>query len=187
MNKIRDVLTTGLRQLAFVVPDAEEAARRHADVTGSGPFYVMPQYKMAIHEYRGVPNELNVTSAYGQWGEVMVEFVQMHNENPSAFRDSFPNGGPGMHHVAVWCTDLKEAIATYEAEGYPIVMYAERAPGFGYAMMDTRAAVGFMVELYEERIVGRFYDMIRKASEGWDGSDPVRVRDFDDFIASGGK
>lgn len=187
MSTMSNLLATGIRQLAFVVPDAEEAARRHSELTGSGPFFVMPRYKMAIHEYRGTSTELDVSSSYGQWGELMVEFVQMHNEEPSAFRDVYPDGGPGMHHVAVWVKDLKPAVEAYEAAGYPIVMYAERTPGLGYAMMDTRPALGFMLELYEEKIVGPFYKMIRDASEGWDGTDPVRIREFNAFLDGSGK
>lgn len=182
-----DTLATGIRQLAFVVPDAEEAARNHSALTGSGPFFVMPRYKMAIHEHRGQPTELDVSSSYGWWGDIMVEFVQMHNEEPSAFRDTFPDGGSGMHHVAIWVKDLKTAVAAFETEGHPITMYAERTPGMGYAMMDTRSALGFMVELYEESIVGPFYKMIKDASVGWDGSDPVRVREFDEFLSEAGK
>ncbi|WP_280217339.1 VOC family protein [Nocardia neocaledoniensis] len=185
MTNTSQYLKGGIRQLAFVVPDAAEAARQHAEVNGSGPFYVMPRYKMLTHEYRGVSNELEVTSAYGQWGEIMVEFVQMHNDNPSAFRDSYPDGGPGMHHAAIFCTELKEAVAAFEADGYPITMYAERIPGADYAMMDTRSALGFMTELYEERVVAGFYAMIRDAAKDWDGTDPVRVREYDAFLASG--
>lgn len=183
MSTIHDLIATGIRQLDFVVPDAEAAARDHSALTGSGPFFVMPRYKMAIHEHRGVPTELDVSSSYGWWGDIMVEFVQMHNNEPSAFRDTFPNGGRGMHHVAIWVNDLKGAVAAFEAEGFPIAMYAERTLGLGYAMMDTRPALGFMTELYEESIVGPFYKMIRDPSIGWDGSDPVRVREFDAFLA----
>ncbi|MEU1956046.1 VOC family protein [Nocardia rhamnosiphila] len=183
MSTMSDFLATGIRQLAFVVPDVEAAARDHSALTGSGPFFVMPRYRMAIHEHRGVPTELDVSSSYGWWGDIMVEFVQMHNEEPSAFRDAFPDGGRGMHHTAVWVKDLAGAVAAFEEAGYPITMYAERTPGLGYAMMDTRSALGFMLELYEESIVGPFYKMVRDASIDWDGSDPVRVREFNAFLA----
>jgi hypothetical protein len=178
-----DIMASGIRQLAFVVPDVEVAARDHSALTGSGPFFVMPRYKMAIHEHRGVPTELDVSSSYGWWGEIMVEFVQMHNEEPSAFRDTFPEGGSGMHHVAVWVKDLKRAVAAFEDAGYPITMYAERTLGQGYAMMDTRPALGHMLELYEESVVGPIYQRIKNASIGWDGSDPVRLREFNEFLA----
>lgn len=185
MSTITDLLDGGIRQLAFVVPDAAEAARRHSELTGSGPFYVMPHYKMAIHEYRGAPSDLDVTSAYGQWGEVQVEFVQVHNEEPSAYRDTYPDGGPGMHHVAVFCDNLDETIKAFEAEGFPIVMYAAREKGKEYAMFDTREKVGFMVEVYEEAVVGPFYKMIRDAAADFDGTDPVRIREFTEFVVTG--
>ncbi|MEU1956696.1 VOC family protein [Nocardia rhamnosiphila] len=167
-----------IRQIAFVVPDAEAAAKRHSALLGSGPYFIVPHYELVVHRYRGQDGPIDVTSAYGQWGDVMIEFVQIHGEAPSAYRDTFPTGGPGMHHVAVFCDNRAEAVAEFEKAGYIEALYAEAAPGRGYSIMDTSADLGFMVELYEERMVAPFYQMVREAAADFDGTDPVRLFDL---------
>ncbi|WP_194166339.1 VOC family protein [Mycolicibacterium sp. P9-22] len=167
-----------IRQLAFVVPDAEKAARRHSEILGSGPFFLVPRYKVVVHRHRGRESSLDVTSAYGQWSDVQVEFIQMHDDAPSAYRDLFPGGGPGMHHVAVFCDSRSESVARLEQAGYPEALYAETAAGRGYSIIDTSKDLGHMVELYEGSMVAEFYRQVREASEGFDGSDPVRTFDF---------
>jgi hypothetical protein len=43
-------------------------------------------------------------------------------------------------------------------------------------MIDTVAALGHMLELYEpNQALKDFYAFVRRKSEGWDGSHPVRV------------
>lgn len=167
-----------IRQLAFVVPDAEKAARRHSAILGSGPFFLVPRYKVVVHRYRGQESSLDVTSAYGQWGDVQVEFVQMHDDSPSAYRDLYPEGGPGMHHVAVFCENRAESVGRLEREGYQEALYAETASGRGYSIVDTSKDLGHMVELYEGSMVAEFYRQVRQASENFDGSDPVRGFEF---------
>jgi 4-hydroxyphenylpyruvate dioxygenase-like putative hemolysin len=34
-----------------------------------------------------------------------------------------------MHHIAVFCDDLAETIKAFEAEGFPIVLFAAREKG----------------------------------------------------------
>jgi len=66
-------------QVAYFVADAVAAARRHSRTFGSGPFFVFEHvpYKLNIH--RGVEREFDHTTVIGQWGGVMVEFMQQHN------------------------------------------------------------------------------------------------------------
>ena len=47
--------------------------------------------------------------------------------------------------------------------------------GTEFAFIDRIAEQGHMIEIYEksDQLTG-FYDMVRQASVGWDGSDPVR-------------
>ncbi len=54
-------------------------------------------------------------------------------------------------------------------------MSARTAGGLDFCFVDTRPALGHMVELYEPiRRCCAFYTMVRVAAEGWDGVDPVR-------------
>ena len=165
-----------VRQVAYFVPDVVAAARAHSALFGSGPFFVAEHIALTLSLHRGRPAPLDHSSAYGQWGDVMIEFVQQNNEGPSVFRDLFPGSSDqGFHHVALIVDDMKAAMARFEAQGHETGLYAEVAPGVGFAMMDCVRAYGHFVELYEPTpmLLG-VYDLVRSASEGFDGTEPIR-------------
>lgn len=157
-----------IRQVAYFCADVRAAARAHHAAYGSGPFFVAENIPLARCVHRGADHPLDHTSAYGQWGEVMVEFVQQNNPGPSAFHDMYPEGSGryGMHHVAVFVDDVDAALAAFEAQGCPTAMRAEMADGFVYAFADTSATLGHMTELYSPRpsLLG-FYAMVADAAK----------------------
>lgn len=167
------------RQIAYFVPDAVEAARKHSAIFGSGPFYFVPQIPLTTCLYYGRPAHFVHSSAYGQWGEVMVEFVQQDSKERSCFTDLYPDGAQGLHHVALIVDDLAIAMRGFEAAGHPAALYAEVTPGQGFAMMDCVAELGHFVELYEPSaaLLG-VYDLVRTSAQGWDGSDLIRELSF---------
>ena len=161
-----------VRQIAYFVADLRAAAAAHRRVFGSGPFLVVDHVPTPIAQYRGAPAVFDHGSAYGQWGDVMVEFSCQHNPDPSAFHDMYPwgSGRYGLHHVAVFVDDLHEGIARFEALGHPCALYAEVGAN-AYAMVDTVALLGHMTELYVPNAdLTGFYDRIRAAARA-DGPD----------------
>ena len=171
-----------IRQVAYFVPDVRKAALAHHQLYGSGPYFVVEHIALRRAVHRGSERELDHTSAYGQWGTVMVEFVQQNNRGPSCFHDMYPEGSGrgGIHHVALWVDDVKQTIETYNAAGHATALYAEmKSDGFPFAMMDTVAAFGHMIELYQPLPqLAAFYDFVSQAAEGFDGKDPVRTISF---------
>lgn len=164
-----------IRQVAYFVPDVKLAARRHAALFGSGPYYVAEHIALTLSEHRGHAAPLDHTSAYGQWGELMIEFVQQNNPGPSVFRDLFPDGAQGFHHVALIVDDLRASMQEFERAGHETGLYAEVAPGMGFAMMDCTRDYGHFVELYEPTpVLLGVYDMVRKAAAEPDGGDVIR-------------
>ncbi len=87
-------------QIAYAVPDAAAAAAEWAATYGAGPFFVRPHITVTNVRYRGRPAEFDHTSAYGQWGGIMVELVQDHGAGPSAVRDMYAPEESGLHHLA---------------------------------------------------------------------------------------
>jgi Glyoxalase/Bleomycin resistance protein/Dioxygenase superfamily len=167
--------TQPIKQVAYFVPDAVAAARHHAALFGSGPYYLAEHIPLTLCEYRGVPAPLDHTSAYGQWGDVMIEFVQQNNHGPSVFRDLFAHGQGGFHHIALIIANLKSTMGEFNDAGYATGMYAEVAPGVGFAMMDCRAAYGHFIELYEPTpVLLGVYQLVRSAAAEFDGRDLVR-------------
>lgn len=164
-----------VQQIAYFVPDVRVAARRHAALFNSGPYFVADNIPLRSALHRGRPVELDHSSAYGQWGEVMIEFVQQNNPGPSVFRDMFDEDMQGLHHVALIVDDVRAAQAHFETHGIPTALEAEMNDGFVFLMMDTVPHYGHMIELYENvpTLTG-FYDMVRQASIGFAGVNVIR-------------
>lgn len=164
-----------IRQVAYYVPDAREAARAHSAAFGSGPYFVMDNIPMSLARHRGKPGVFDHTSAYGQWGDVMVEMVQVNSKEPSVFTDLYPNGGPGFHHVALIVDNLPAAMKEFEEAGFPEGFYGEVQPGAGFAMMDATKQFGHFVELYEPTppLLG-VYHKVESAAQNFDGTDVIR-------------
>lgn len=168
-----------VRQIAYFVADVRAAAERHAALYGSGPFFVAEHIPLRRAVHRGTEGNLDHSSAYGQWGDVMIEFVQQNDHGPSVFRDIYPDGGEGLHHIALIVDDLAVAQARFEAAAMPVALHAEMLDGFTFLMMDAVAQHGHFIELYEgvPTLTG-FYDMVRAAAQGFDGRDVIRDIDF---------
>ena len=120
---------------------------------------------------RGEPATFDHSSAYGQWGAVMVELIQQHDPGPDPVV-----GTSGIHHVASFVDDFEVASATLAADGFPSRLKASTSGGQAFAFHDARPTLGHLLEIYErtDRLAG-FYSMMRDASLAWTGNDPVRT------------
>lgn len=163
-------------QIAYFGTDVRASAARMARAFGAGPFFVLDHIDLAWAEHRGRRCDFVHSSAYGQWGDEMLELVQQDVEGPSPFRDLFGPGEQGLHHVATWVESLDAAISDYAEIGFPLATRAETRTGTEFAFVDAVATLGHMIEIYEpsDALVG-FYAFVREASLDWDGSDPVRA------------
>lgn len=166
-----------VRQLAYKVNDLEAAAAAHHRRFGSGPFFVLRHVALASSHHRGVDRPFDHSSAYGQWGSVMVELVVQHNPDDSALHEMFPHGSgkEGLHHAALFVDDLQAEIARFKAEGVPLAQLSVTHTGTAFAFVDARASLGHMLELYEPtpQLTG-FYDFVGEAAKGWDGRNLIR-------------
>lgn len=166
-----------VRQIAYFVPDIDEAAQAHSAAFRSGPFFTLREIPLSRSFHRGVEQRFDHSSAYGQWGDIMIEFLQQQNPDPSACHDLYPvnSGLYGLHHTAVWVDDLQAAIADFEDGGMPLAQISTTEFGTDFAFVDASATLGHMIELYEgDEELRRFYAMVKDAAQGWDGRDPLR-------------
>lgn len=163
-------------QIAYAVPDAVAAAQRWAADAGAGPFFVRPHIEVVDVVHRGVATTFDHTSAYGQWGAIMVELVQDHTDGPSVVHDVFAPGASGLHHLAFFVDDLEMTIRTLADDGHELAMSARTIGGLEFHFVDALATHGHFFELYRptDRLRG-FYDMVAASAVGWDGRDPVRM------------
>jgi catechol 2,3-dioxygenase-like lactoylglutathione lyase family enzyme len=171
-----------IRQVAYLVGDVVHAAHEHSRLFGSGPYFVAEHIPLRKSLHRGREAPLDHTSAYGQWGELMIEFVQQNNRGPSAFRDLYPEGSgrTGLHHVALIVDDLARARREFADAGLGEAQYAEMSDGFAFVMIDDVERHGHMIELYEAApALTGFYAMVKDAAAVFDGADPIRPIRFD--------
>ena len=162
-------------QIAYHVPDIDHAARRYAAEFGWGPFYKLEHIALEKSLYRGAPAHFDHSSAYGQAGDLMIEFITQHGDEPSCVRDMYEMHQTGIHHVAYFVEDLDDALSRATVSGYATALDGETASGVRFVMIDTVATFGHMVELYEaNEMLSKFYAFVKRASVGWDGAEPVR-------------
>ncbi len=162
-------------QIAYHVPDPERAAREGARNFGWGPFFLFEHIALSRCIYRGAAAAFDHSSAYGQAGDLMIEFITQHDDAPSVLRDLYARDAVGVHHVAHFVPSLGDALDRARAAGREIALDARTATGTNFAMLDTSRELGHMIELYEPAgDLLRFYRYVRKAAEGWDGAEPLR-------------
>lgn len=163
-------------QIAYVVPDVVEHASRWAEQFGAGPFFVRRHIPLASVTYRGAPATFDHTSAYGQWGDVMLELVQDHGPGPNVVTERFAPGDGGLHHLAFFVDDVDDSLRALAAAGAPTAMEATTSSGLRFAFADTTQALGHHIELYPRTDhLAAFYEQVAEASRGWDGSEPIRM------------
>jgi len=157
-------------QLAYKVSDAKSAAQNWVTHHGAGPFFISENIPLEGVYYNGELSSLDHTSAYGWCGSQMIELVQQNCDTPSVFT----NRANGLHHCAYFSADLDTELTRLEALGYSTAMRANTASGVRFAFSEV-ASLGHYFEIYQEHPSLRaFYSMIEAASEGWDGTEPLR-------------
>jgi catechol 2,3-dioxygenase-like lactoylglutathione lyase family enzyme len=148
------------------------------DTFGAGPFFINENITLSWAEHRGKPADFVHSSAYGQWGDVMVEMLHQEDDSTNTpYRDMYAADEEGLHHTAIMVDDTDQAIAYFEQHGMPLATRCGiRGAATDFAFIDARKTLGHMIEIYpsSEGLRG-FYKMIRDASEGWAGEDPIRT------------
>lgn len=161
-------------QNGFAVRDWRAAAEHWVTVLGVGPFFAMRHIEFDWCEYRGEPVDIDMSVALAYTGEQQIELVQQHNDAPSIYTDFLARNEPGLQHMGVLVDDLQ---ATLDDNGLRrrIVQQGRTAAGIDFAYVDTVLHNGTMLELIEAgEGVRRAFDHMRRAAQGWDGSEPIR-------------
>ena len=163
-------------QNAWVVTDIEAAAEAWSRTLGIGPFF-MGTYPASLFEgmtYRGGPGELTMRTAIAYSGDLQIELIEPLGDAPNAYRDVYPPGESGFHHVCFWTDNLEADLVAYAAAGAITVNKGTMRGGPGFAYVDTRKQFGCMTELLEPHphVVELFAGWKRK-SEAWDGKEAI--------------
>ena len=90
----------------------------------------------------------------------------------------------GFHHSAIFTRDYEAEKRALELAGYPVAMEMA-GPGDGrICYVDTRAALGHMLELYPDQPgLRNVYSFIRSGTSNWDGRELIMPLDYAGVMA----
>jgi catechol 2,3-dioxygenase-like lactoylglutathione lyase family enzyme len=139
--------TYPLFQHAYFVDDLERSIDAWSRLFGAGPFVVVPHHKTERFTYRGTAQEADVSYAFGYLGDLMIQFIQQHDDTPSIYREMYRPGEEGFHHVGVLVHDWDAERARMLDMGFEIACELW-ADGVNAAYFDTRRVNGGFTELH---------------------------------------
>lgn len=167
-------MTAELHHVGYVVEDLPAAAERFARQYGAGPFHALEHIVFDEVTYRGEPALYDHSSAFGWWGPIMVELTQVHDGQPAGLIEALVKPGDGLGHVGWLADSLEDEVARLEATGL-VCFHTGRIGPVSAVWFDGGPLLGHPIEVLQRRdeLLG-FYDMLRRAHDGWDGQDPYR-------------
>jgi catechol 2,3-dioxygenase-like lactoylglutathione lyase family enzyme len=164
-----------IHHIGYVVDDLPSAAERFAGTFGAGPFLGLEHIVFDEVTFQGEPAVYDHSSAFGQWGPIIVELTQVYDAQPAGLRESLVTPGTGIGHVAWLADSLEDEVERLGTLGLTPFHTGRTGPASA-VWFDGGSLLGHPVEVLQRREeLEGFYGMIREASVGWDGSDPLRI------------
>jgi methylmalonyl-CoA/ethylmalonyl-CoA epimerase len=161
---------------AYVVEDIEATVNRLVDQLGAGPFFLVENVPLENVLSHGEPAELVHNSAFGCCGRGAIELMEIISAAPERVEERFSARRPAIHHVAyvVSPAEVPDVRKSLDQRGLPQYLSAELGETHN-TFHDASASLGHDIEIHDDVPGLRdFFEMVRGAAEGWDGSDPLR-------------
>jgi catechol 2,3-dioxygenase-like lactoylglutathione lyase family enzyme len=169
--------TYPLFQHAYYVNDLEASIHKWAKLFYAGPFVLVPHHKTDKFHYRDTPTEADVSYAFGYLGDMMIQFIQQHDDKPSIYRDMFKKGEEGFHHVGLLVHDFEAEYDRLKKAGFADAcrLYADQVDA---AYFDTRSVNGCFTEIHGDpkHILGTFAQWRRAHELFKPGDNPIMSR-----------
>lgn len=169
-----------IRQNGHVVKDLRAAVKFWTEVMGVGPFFLLDRITMPGFTYRGKPADPQISVAFSHHGNLQIELIEQHNDEPSMFKEFLDSGQQGLHHVACWTRDYDRDKAAMLASGFEVGHASEgdsndELVSARFCYVHHRQLPGMIVEILERTEAGDVMtDRIEEAVRGWDGTDALR-------------
>jgi hypothetical protein len=164
-----------ITQNGYVVRDIE-AALQHWVGLGVGPWFYLERAPIERFTFRGRPSDAQISIALANSGPLQLELIQQRNDAPSMYTEFLAAGREGLQHVAYWTDAFDADMAKALALGWEVGQSGEVGADGRFVYFDTEAHPGTVIELSEKSgRKGLMFKRIREASDGWDGSDPIRT------------
>src|ERR1700679_2660389 len=97
-------VTCPITHIGYVVDQIEPSVDWAISTLGAGPFFLISHLKFDTCTFNGQPAEYDHSSAFGQWGKIMVELTVVHGATPQTLADTIGGSAPRMGHVG-WISD----------------------------------------------------------------------------------
>jgi len=164
-----------IHHVGYVVDDLRDGVERFAASFGAGPFFGMEHLEFDEVTYLGEPALYDHSSAFGAWGELLVELSQVHDAQPAGLRAALLAPGAGVGHVAWLADSLDDEVQRLTAAGLTPFHTGRTGPASA-VWLHGGPLLGHPVEVLQRRdeLLG-FYAMVRAAGARWDGSEPLRI------------
>jgi Glyoxalase/Bleomycin resistance protein/Dioxygenase superfamily len=164
-------------QIAYTVADIEAAMRQYSELLHVGPWFLIGPFVPPKGRYRGVTTKAHFSLALAYTGQLMVELIQQHDQEPSVFQETLKaRGAHGFHHWAVGARDFEKTTAHYRSLGYQEA-FSDTAPeplGCRVIYFDTGRDLPGMVEVIEiNAATEEGFHKIYQAGLEWDGKDHI--------------
>lgn len=138
-----------IRQIAFVVPNIDEAMAYWANVLGIGPFFIKRKLTLANFTYRGIAQASpSISIALANSGAIQIELIQQHDETPSIYLEFLSANRQGLQHVSSWVTrsEFDSRRAALLQQGYSLAQEGTiPASGTRLAYFDTEQSGGGII------------------------------------------
>lgn len=163
-----------VRQLAYVVRDMDAALKYWVDTLKVGPFFLLDHVALENQKFFGKPANTDVSIALGNSGDLQIEIILQHDDEPSVYKEFLDAGRVGVHHFGLMPENYQEACAQYKALGHEAAFECTVA-GAPIVYFDTVKTVGHYIELWDNNpVLKDMFMVVENAAKGWDGKDPVR-------------
>jgi hypothetical protein len=165
-----------IAQNGYVVRDLRAAMDHWINVMGVGPWFYVERVKTDYFRHRGRDSAVEMSIALANSGDLQIELIEQKNDAPSMYKEFLDAGHEGLQHVAFWTTTYQAMYDAALQRGYKVGHEGQIGGEKGrFCYFDTTGHPGSVVEISDiSGNKGRFFEHIRKAAVGWDGSEPIR-------------
>ncbi len=137
-------------QIGVVVPDLDQATRLLTSLFGIGPFRFIewPNRPESKYFFRGKEEQIKIRQAFAQVGPLELELIQPLEGERNAYHQFLEERGGGIHHVLFEVDDMDQVVRNLSPQGVEVLQAGTGIrPGTRWALLDTQALVGFLLEL----------------------------------------
>lgn len=163
-------MTVTIFQLAYVVADIDAAIAHWSKRMGVGPFFVLRHPAYDEQTYKGARTNPDVSLAFAYSGETNIELIQLHDDQPSVYRDFVEQHGHGLQHLGAMSDDIEADSQALLERGGLLLQKTLSAAGVETRFFDTGSPDGVLFELIARspEVVTNF-EYMKTAATAWDG------------------